>query len=63
MDLRDLLLNIQMDMVKKVEKILSEYVDKGEIKTVFAIVAPGFSGEPGNVNSAFIFASLMPWEE
>ena len=50
-------------MVKKVEDILSDYVDKGEIKTVFAIVAPGFSGEPGNVNSAFIFASLMPWEE
>ncbi len=35
---------------------------KGEIKTVFAIVAPGFSGQPGNVNSAFIFASLTPWE-
>ena len=49
-------------MVKKVEKILSEYVDKGEIETVFAIVAPGFSGEPGAVNSAFIFASLTPWE-
>ena len=49
-------------MVKKVEKILSEYVDKGKIETVFAIVAPGFSGEPGNVNSAFIFASLTPWE-
>ena len=50
-------------MVKKVEDTLSDYVDKGEIKTVFAIVAPGFSGEPGNVNSAFIFASLMPWED
>ena len=50
-------------MVKKVEDILSDYVDKGEIKTVFAIVAPGFSGEPGDVNSAFIFASLMPWED
>ena len=50
-------------MVKKVENILTEYVDRGEIKTVFAIVAPGFSGEPGNVNSAFIFASLTPWED
>ena len=50
------------NMVKKVENVLEEYVDKGEIKTVFAIVAPGFSGEPGNVNSAFIFASLTPWE-
>ena len=50
-------------MVKKVEDVLGEYVDKGEIKTVFAIVAPGFSGEPGNVNSAFIFASLTPWED
>ncbi len=51
------------NMVKKVEDVLKEYVDKGEIKTVFAIVAPGFSGEPGNVNSAFIFASLTPWED
>ena len=50
------------NMVKKVENVLEEYVDKGEIKTVFAIVAPGFAGEPGNVNSAFIFASLTPWE-
>lgn len=50
-------------MVKKVENVLEEYVDSGEIKTVFAIVAPGFSGEPGNVNSAFIFASLNPWED
>lgn len=49
-------------MVQKVENVLAEYVDKGEVKTVFAIVAPGFSGEPGNVNSAFIFASLTPWE-
>jgi multidrug efflux pump len=50
------------NMVKKVENVLEEYVSKGEIKTVFAIVAPGFSGQPGNVNSAFIFASLTPWE-
>ncbi len=50
------------NMVKKVENVLEEYVTKGEIKTVFAIVAPGFSGQPGNVNSAFIFASLTPWE-
>ena len=50
------------NMVKKVESVLEEYVNKGEIKTVFAIVAPGFSGQPGNVNSAFIFASLTPWE-
>ena len=50
------------NMVNKVEDILAEYVDKGEIKTVFAIVAPGFSGEPGSVNSAFIFASLTPLE-
>ena len=50
------------NMVQKVEDVLEEYVEKGEIKTVFAIVAPGFSGEPGNVNSAFIFASLTPWE-
>ena len=51
------------NMVKKVENVLEEYVNRGEIKTVFAIVAPGFSGQPGNVNSAFIFASLTPWED
>lgn len=50
-------------MVTKVEDILMEYVEKGEIKNVFAIVAPGFSGQPGSVNSAFIFASLVPWED
>ena len=50
-------------MVTKVEDILMKYVEKGEIKTVFAIVAPGFSGQPGSVNSAFIFASLVPWED
>ncbi len=50
-------------MVTKVEDILMEYVKKGEIKNVFAIVAPGFSGQPGSVNSAFIFASLVPWED
>ena len=51
------------NMVQKVENVLEKYVEKGEIKTVFAIVAPGFSGEPGNVNSAFIFASLTSWQE
>ncbi len=51
------------NMVQKVENVLEKYVDKKEIQTVFAIVAPGFSGEPGNVNSAFIFASLTSWEE
>ena len=50
-------------MVQKVENVLEKYVDRGEIQTVFAIVAPGFSGEPGNVNSAFIFASLTSWDE
>ncbi len=50
-------------IVREAETVLEEYVEKDEIKTVFAIVAPGFSGEPGNVNSAFIFASLRPWED
>ena len=50
-------------MVTKVEDILMEYVEKRELKTVFAIVAPAFSGQPGSVNSAFIFASLVPWED
>ncbi|MEL0103792.1 MAG: efflux RND transporter permease subunit, partial [Gammaproteobacteria bacterium] len=50
-------------MVTKVEDILMKYVERGEVKTVFAIVAPGFSGQPGSVNSAFIFASLVPWED
>tara|TARA_Y100000768_G_scaffold387807_1_gene380375 strand:- start:620 stop:3652 length:3033 start_codon:yes stop_codon:yes gene_type:complete len=51
------------EMVQKVENVLEKYVENGEIQTVFAIVAPGFSGEPGNVNSAFIFASLTSWQE
>lgn len=50
------------NIVKNTENVLETYVERKEIKTVFAIVAPGFSGEPGNVNSAFIFASLQPWE-
>ena len=50
------------EIVKKVESTLQPHVDRGEIKTVFSIVAPGFSGQPGAVNSAFLFATLTPWD-
>ena len=50
------------EIVKNVESTLQPYIDKGEIKTVFSIVAPGFSGQPGAVNSAFLFATLTPWD-
>ena len=50
------------EIVKNVESTLQPHVDLGEIKTVFSIVAPGFSGQPGAVNSAFLFATLTPWD-
>ncbi|MBC8302207.1 MAG: efflux RND transporter permease subunit [Pelagibacterales bacterium] len=50
------------EIVKNVESTLQPHVDQGEIKTVFSIVAPGFSGQPGAVNSAFLFATLTPWD-
>ncbi len=50
-------------LVKQVESTLQPYIDNNEIKTVFSIVAPGFSGQPGSVNSAFLFATLTGWDE
>ena len=50
-------------IVKEVESKLQPYIEKNEINTLFSIVAPGFSGEPGSVNSAFLFASLEPWDD
>ena len=49
-------------IVQEVENKLQPYVDQNEIKTLFSIVAPGFSGQPGSANSAFLFASLEPWD-
>jgi multidrug efflux pump len=51
------------NIVKKVESTLEPYQDIEEIKTVFAVVAPGFSGKPGAVNTAYLFATLTPWDE
>ena len=48
-------------IVRKVEKTLQPYVASNEINTVFSIVAPGFSGKPGEVNSAFMFTTLTDW--
>ena len=45
-------------IVTEVESKLKPYSDDGEIFTVFSIVAPGFSGKPGMVNSAFMFTTL-----
>tara|TARA_B100000953_G_scaffold213534_1_gene176475 strand:- start:1231 stop:4263 length:3033 start_codon:yes stop_codon:yes gene_type:complete len=51
------------NIVKKVESTLKPYQDIEEIKTVFAVVAPGFSGKPGAVNTAYLFATLTPWND
>tara|TARA_B100001996_G_scaffold50010_1_gene35820 strand:+ start:5283 stop:8315 length:3033 start_codon:yes stop_codon:yes gene_type:complete len=51
------------NIVKKVEATLKPYQDTNEIKTLFAVVAPGFSGKPGAVNTAFLFATLTPWND
>ncbi len=49
-------------IVRQVESTLNPYIKSNEIDTVFSIVAPGFSGKPGKVNSAFIFATLTDWD-
>ena len=49
-------------IVREVESTLKPYIKTNEIDTVFSIVAPGFSGKPGKVNSAFIFATLTDWD-
>ncbi|MBT3697535.1 MAG: efflux RND transporter permease subunit [Gammaproteobacteria bacterium] len=48
-------------IVRQVEKTLQPYVMNNEINTIFSIVAPGFSGRPGEVNSAFMFTTLTDW--
>ncbi len=50
-------------IVTEVEKKLQPYVDDDEISTIFSIVAPGFSGKPGAVNSAFMFTTLTGWDD
>ena len=50
-------------IVKNVETKLEPYKDNGEIQTVFAVVAPGFSGKPGAVNTAYLFATLTSWDD
>ena len=54
-------LNYTDSIVRQVEKTLKPYVKNKEINTVFSIVAPGFSGKPGEVNSAFMFTTLTDW--
>ena len=56
-------LNYTDNIVKKVESTLKPYQDIEEIKTLFAVVAPGFSGKPGAVNTAYLFATLTPWDD
>ena len=50
-------------IVKEVEKELEPYSKNNEISTIFSIVAPGFSGKPGAVNSAFMFTTLTDWDD
>ena len=51
------------NIVKEVESTLEPYKEKEEIQTVFAVVAPGFSGKPGAVNTAYLFATLTGWDQ
>ena len=51
------------NIVKEVESTLEPYKEKEEIQTIFAVVAPGFSGEPGAVNTAYLFATLTGWDQ
>lgn len=50
-------------IVKQVEEYLVPYKDNNEIKKLFAVVAPGFSGQPGAVNTAYLFATLTSWSD
>ena len=50
-------------IVKQVETTLKPYSENNEISTIFSIVAPGFSGKPGAVNSAFMFTTLTGWDD
>ena len=50
-------------IVKEVESTLEPYKEKEEIQTIFAVVAPGFSGKPGAVNTAYLFATLTGWDQ
>ena len=51
------------NIVKQVEDYLVPYKDNNEIKKLFAVVAPGFSGQPGAVNTAYLFATLTDWSD
>ncbi len=51
------------NIVKQVEEYLVPYKENNEIKKLFAVVAPGFSGQPGAVNTAYLFATLTPWSD
>tara|TARA_B100000886_G_scaffold14359_1_gene9283 strand:- start:501 stop:3530 length:3030 start_codon:yes stop_codon:yes gene_type:complete len=51
------------NIVKQVEEYLVTYKENNEIKKLFAVVAPGFSGQPGAVNTAYLFATLTPWSD
>ena len=51
------------NIVKQVEEYLIPYKENNEIKKLFAVVAPGFSGQPGAVNTAYLFATLTPWSD
>ncbi len=50
-------------IVKEVESTLEPYKEREEIQTIFAVVAPGFSGKPGAVNTAYLFATLTGWDQ
>jgi multidrug efflux pump len=55
-------INYTRDQVIKVEAILKQYLDTGDIERVFTNVAPSF-GRPGDVRQAFINIRLKPWDQ
>ena len=48
---------------REVEDALQPYVDSGQADRTLIILAPGFGGRPGDVNSAFGIVRLKDWAE
>lgn len=48
---------------QEVEDALQPYVDSGQADRTLIILAPGFGGRPGDVNSAFGIVRLKDWSE
>ncbi|BBK38922.1 multidrug transporter [Allostella sp. ATCC 35155] len=47
---------------RKVEEIIRPYIERGEARSIFSIVAPGLS-RPAPVNRSLIILRFKPWKE